>query len=270
MASPNPIPFGDATRIGKEIIFLKNVTSTNAIAKEYAQDGSPEGTVIVADEQTEGRGRLGRIWLSPPKKNLYMSVILRPSVSISDACVFIPMTSVACATAIKKLTSIDVSIKWPNDLMAHYRKLGGILTEMKAGPAHLDYVIVGIGINVNLAIDELPDEIRKSATSIKIESGKSWSRKRLITAILRELNIWYGIFLQQGIQPVLLAWSRVLSTLGHIVSVHVEDAIFTGIAEGISERGMLLLRLPDKSLKRISSGDVKMLRTLPQAGSPLR
>ena len=270
MTAPNPVPFCDATGIGEEIIFLKNVSSTNAIAKEYAQQGSPEGTVIVADEQTEGRGRLGRRWLSPPKKNLYMSVILRPSVSINDACVFIPMTSVACATAIRNLSSIEVSIKWPNDLMVRNRKLGGILTEVKAGPTHLDYVIVGIGINVNLAMDELPDDIRKTATSIKIESGKSLPRNRLITAILKELNIWYGIFLQQGLQPILLAWSRVLSTLGHLVSVHVGDTIFTGIAEGINDRGMLLLRLPDNSLKRISSGDVKMLRTLPQADSPVR
>jgi len=165
--------------LGREIFFYKTVDSTNTIATDLAEK-TPEGAVILADCQKKGRGRLGRHWLSPRGVNIYMTVILRPDIEPKDATLITLMASVACALALRRVTGILIMIKWPNDLIASGKKIGGILTEMKTARTRVISAVVGIGINVNGDPDSFPEEIRGIATSVKNETGKPFSRETII------------------------------------------------------------------------------------------
>ncbi len=246
--------------IGREIIFFDTLNSTNTSAMEFAEKGCPEGTVIIADSQTSGKGRLGRKWLSPPGKNLYMSIILRPTFSPRDAAIVTLMSAVACASSIKKLLAIPISIKWPNDIIVSNRKLGGILTEIKADMDRIFHAVIGIGININLAVEEMPEDIKGIATSIKNETGNVVSRTQTALEILTELDKWYILLLTSGNKPIIQEWRRLSSTIGRRVKITVGDKIFAGIAEDIDEEGMLLVKQHDNSIKKISAGDVTILR----------
>lgn len=249
--------------IGREIIFYETVSSTNTIAAGLAgksaaggEKSSAEGTVVIANGQTGGRGRRGRNWISPPEKNLYMSVIVTPDIPPVQAAVLTLMTAVACAAAIRRISSVPVSIKWPNDLVVSGRKLGGILTEIKADMDRIFYAIIGIGVNINFDMEDAPDDIRTSATSVKQETGQTHSRTQYAIEILDELDKWYATLLREGRGPVLEEWSRLTSTVGKMVTVTAGESVLTGTAEGINQEGMLVLRLPDGSKKTVSSGDV--------------
>lgn len=246
--------------IGKKVLFFDTINSTNTYAMELADMGYPEGTVIIADAQTSGKGRLGRKWLSPQGKNLYMSIILRPVILPRDAAMLTLMSAVACVTAIKRLSSVPASIKWPNDIMVSDRKLGGILTEMKADMDRIFHAVIGIGININLEASDMPDEIKAYATSIKNESGVAQSRTIVAIEIIKELDKWYNMLLISGKKPIADEWLKLSSTIGHAVKVTVGNNVFTGIAESIDDEGMLILKLPDNTLKKISAGDVTILR----------
>jgi BirA family biotin operon repressor/biotin-[acetyl-CoA-carboxylase] ligase len=250
---------GRTKTIGREIIFRNSVSSTNTIAIESA-DKLPEGTVIFAGSQTSGRGRRGRTWLSPPGKNLYMSIILRPDILLRDAPILTLMASVACAFALQRATSLPVSIKWPNDLMISGRKVGGLLSETKPAADRIAYAVIGIGINVNMDIQELPEEIRRVSTSIHHESGEKRSVTEIALEILAETDNWYETLLKTGPAPIIAAWIKLSSTIGMEVKVTMEDSEIRGTAEGIDDAGLLMLRLPDGSVKKISAGDVIHLR----------
>lgn len=246
--------------IGREIIFFDIINSTNTCAMELAEKGCPDGTVIIADAQTGGKGRLGRKWLSPRGKNLYMSIILRPVILPRDAAILTLMPAVACASAIKRLSSVPASIKWPNDIMASDRKLGGILTEIKADMDRIFHAVIGIGININLEAGDMSDEIKACATSIKNESGDTQSRTLIAIEIIKELDRWYSMLLNSGKKPIIDEWLKLSSTIGRAVKVTVGNNVFTGIAESIDDEGMLILKLPGNTLKKISAGDVTILR----------
>ncbi len=251
---------GRSKIIGNEIIFFDTINSTNTLAMELAGRGCSEGTVIIADEQTGGKGRLGRKWLSPSGKNLYMSIILKPAVSPRDATILTLFSAVACTSAIRKISSIPASIKWPNDIMVSDRKLGGILTEIKADMDRIFHAVIGIGININIEADDMPDEIKAIATSIKNETGDVLSRTKVAVEILREMDRWYSILLSSGKKPIIEEWLRLSSTIGKAVRVTIGDKVFTGIAGNIDDEGMLMLKLPDNTVKKISAGDVTILR----------
>lgn len=246
--------------IGREIFFFECISSTNTAAMELASNGAAEGTVIMADAQTTGKGRLGRTWLSPAGQNLYISIILKPLIAPRDATMLTLMSAVACTSVIKNITSVPVSIKWPNDIMVSQRKLGGILTEIKADIDRILYAVVGIGININLEIDALPDNIRPIATSIKHETGSVQPRTPFVIEILKEMERWYNILLTAGKAPVIHEWLKLSSTIGRTVKVTAGNNIFKGLAESIDDDGMLMLRMTDNSLQRISAGDVTILR----------
>ncbi|MDP3113043.1 MAG: biotin--[acetyl-CoA-carboxylase] ligase [Thermodesulfovibrionales bacterium] len=247
--------------IGREIIFFESIGSTNTAALELAEKGAPHGTVVIADRQTKGKGRLGRTWVSPPKKNIYMSVILRPEIEPKDATLLTIMTAVSCAKGVMKSTGLKAEIKWPNDLMISNKKLGGILTEMKSDPDGIVFAVIGIGINVNSKTKkDFPPDIQGIATSIKEELGKIQSRTFIIAEILKELEHWYNVLLNEGRKPLFDEWKRLSATLGRKVRVTAGDNVFTGVAEDIDKGGMLILRLPSGMLKKISSGDLTMMR----------
>jgi BirA family biotin operon repressor/biotin-[acetyl-CoA-carboxylase] ligase len=250
---------GNKTTIGRDIIFFDSIDSTNTTAMAVAEDGCKEGATVIADEQTGGKGRLGRKWISPAGKNLYMSIALRPQIPPRDAPILTLMSAVACASAVKRLSSIPVSIKWPNDIMVSKRKLGGILTEMKADMDRVAYAVVGIGININLETNDIPEDIMRTATSMKIETGEPHCRTEIAVEILKEMEKWYNIFMKNGKKPIIAEWSRLSSSIGHPVRVTSGSAAYTGTAEGIDDEGLLILKQNDGSVRKISAGDIALL-----------
>jgi BirA family biotin operon repressor/biotin-[acetyl-CoA-carboxylase] ligase len=189
-----------------------------------------------------------------------MSIITRPEADPEDATLLTIMAAVGCTIALRRVTDLNVSIKWPNDLMASDKKLGGILTEMKTCPGRVIFAIIGIGINVNVDIDVFPDDVKKIATSVKNETSKVYSRTEIIAEILNELDKWYKILKGMGKKILLTEWQRLTSTLGREVKVSVGKETFAGLAESLDDKGMLILRLMSGERKRISSGDLTILR----------
>ncbi|NTU42861.1 MAG: biotin--[acetyl-CoA-carboxylase] ligase, partial [Nitrospirales bacterium] len=244
----------------KEVLLISSTGSTNSLARDLVSRGHPEGTVIIADYQTEGRGRHGRKWIAPQGKNISMSIILTPPLTFRDTPLLTLMAAVACTSAIREKFSLPVSIKWPNDIMLEGKKLGGILTELRAEGERIIHAIMGIGINVNLSADEIPDEIRETATSFLIGAGREVSRTEVAASILNEIGRWYEILMSQGGKPVREEWLRLSSTIGKEVKVTMPSETITGKAVGIDETGMLILRLPHGGIRVINSGDLTMVR----------
>jgi BirA family biotin operon repressor/biotin-[acetyl-CoA-carboxylase] ligase len=216
--------------------------------------------VVLADCQKKGRGRLGRGWVSPIGVNIYMSIILRPKIEPKEATLITITAAVGCTIALRRITGTNVTIKWPNDLIISCKKLGGILTEMKTDPDGKISAIIGIGINVNADIDVFPPDVRKIATSVKNETGIPYSRTEIIAEILNEIDKWYRILKGRGKKLLLSEWQRLMSTLGREVKVTVGKETFTGLAESLDDKGMLILRLPTGEIKRINAGDLTILR----------
>ena len=245
----------------KDIIVYDRIASTNELAMSVATGSdSWVNTVIIADSQERGKGRLGRKWVSPPGKNIYMSILLRPELETRDATMLTLLAAVACAHAIKKISGLPVSIKWPNDIVLSGKKLGGILTEIRADIDKVSLAVIGIGINVNTGVEDFTEEIRTTAISMKEGSGKYSSRNELIVEILKQFGHFYGILIKEGKQFVLGEWKALSSTIGKNVKVVMGDETITGLAEGIDDNGMLILKLRSGIRKKVSSGDITLLR----------
>ncbi len=242
--------------IGREVIFFESTTSTNDRAMEFGQKGYPEGVLVIADTQEKGKGRLGRTWFSPSGVNLYFSVLLRPTFSPKDAALLTLMAAVATVSGIKKNAGLDASIKWPNDILIRDKKVGGILTEMKSDMDRINFVVLGIGINVNLRLGSLHKNIRSIATSLKQETRKSINRTELLGQVLRELEYWYKALLRDRKEPLLDEWRAMSSTLGNKVSVRTKDRVISGIAEDIAKDGELIVRLPSGLIEKVYAGEV--------------
>jgi BirA family biotin operon repressor/biotin-[acetyl-CoA-carboxylase] ligase len=246
--------------IGREILFYDTVDSTNTIAEMLAEKGKAEGTVIIADSQVKGRGRLGRSWVSPPGMNIYMSIILRPEIESKDITLVTIMTAIGCTIALRKVTGLNVTIKWPNDLIISKKKIGGILTEVKMAYKRMKYAITGIGINVNMDSDAFIDEIKDIATSVKIETGEPCSRAEICREILNEIDHWYALLKEMRRNVLLSEWQQLTSTLGREVKITTGKETFTGFAESINDEGMLIVRLQSGALRLVRSGDLTIVR----------
>ncbi len=242
--------------IGSEIHLFEDVISTNEVAKGFASEGKKEGTVIISESQSKGKGRAGRSWLSPKGVGIYLSVILKPNIPSADVSQLTLVAGVAAAQAIEDVSRLLVSIKWPNDLMIGKKKLGGILLETGSTGSTLNYVIIGIGINVNTDISSFTQEVRSTATSIKDEKGVSLKRIRLIRRLLERLDDWYEIYISGGIGDVIEAWSDLSNTLNHHIVVTSSDRITKGVAVGISHNGALLVKQADGCVEEVMEGDV--------------
>ena len=246
--------------IGRKIFYYEAVDSTNTIAAELAGKGEGEGAVVIADCQKKGRGRLGRHWVSPSGVNIYMSILLRPDIEPKDAPLLTIMAAIGCTIALRKATGLNVTIKWPNDLMVSDKKLGGILTEMRIVHKKIEYAITGIGINVNMDSNALPHVIKEVATSVKMETGKLHSRTKIIIEIMNEMDYWYRILKEERRQELLSQWKELTSTLGRKVEIILGKETLIGLAESIDAEGMLVLRLPSGALRVIRDGDLTILR----------
>jgi BirA family biotin operon repressor/biotin-[acetyl-CoA-carboxylase] ligase len=256
--------YGGGQIIGKKIHVFDQLDSTNSEAYSIAQKGAEEGEVVVADCQLKGRGRLGRPWLSPPGVNFYVSIILRPPIEVRRAPLLTLLTAVAVAKAVKRVSGIQPRIKWPNDLLVHDKKVAGLLSEMKDREGQVDFVILGIGINVNMTSGMIPEEMRSTATSLREELGYEISRVELLHALLREVEQGYGAFLTGETEGILHQWETFSQMVGTLVEVRSFREVICGRVKGIDSDGSLLLLGADGSEKRIVAGDVSQVRNLPQ------
>ncbi len=244
--------------IGREIRLHPEVGSTNTLAMEMAQQGAAEGAVVVAEKQTGGKGRLGRTWISP-NGNLYLSVILRPNIPTHKAPLVTLMGAVAVVSAIRKHLTIQAGIKWPNDIFISGKKAGGLLTEMSAEPDRVRYIVLGIGIDANMDLKELPAEIRPISTTLSAETGEKINRTRMLRMILSELDRWYQTFLKNE-ASVLNEWAEFNVTLGNRVAVSGLNETLEGQAQGLDNEGRLILKLDDGTLRVVAAGDVTLLK----------
>jgi BirA family transcriptional regulator, biotin operon repressor / biotin---[acetyl-CoA-carboxylase] ligase len=249
---------GKTKVIGRDIRVFLETTSTNDIVEKLARDGVKEGVVVFAESQTKGRGRLGRKWISPERKGLWFSILLRPDLRPQEATQLTVASATALRRAIQSETGLKPEIKWPNDILIGGKKVAGILTELNAELDKVRYVILGIGIDVNLDAGEFPSELKKIATSLKIETGEIVSRAELAVAILRELDFDYARIGGGKFPAVADEWESGCATIGKNVTVQLGDRKIRGRAESLDDDGALLVRTEHGHLERIIGGDVTL------------
>jgi len=240
--------------IGREIQVYKETKSTNDIVERLARDGVQEGVVVFAERQTAGKGRLGRSWHSPPELGLWFSVLLRPKLSAQEAVKLTITFSNAISVALRGVSGVDATIKWPNDIMVKSRKLGGILTEMSAELDSLNYALLGVGVNVNN--ESFPNALAPIATSLAIESGQQFHRPTLAAKLLDELDRAYDSMLSGGFPGIATEWAARCDTIGKPIRVHTGARIIEGVAESLDPDGGLLLRTEYGGIERVIGGDV--------------
>lgn len=243
--------------MGRTIHRFQVTDSTNSRACELAGRGAAEGEAVVADAQDKGRGRMGRIWHSPSSANLYLSVILRPTIPPGQASLLTLLAAVATAESVAEFSGLRPAIKWPNDILLNGRKTAGLLNEMRSEAGRILFVIMGFGVNLNLDEESFPAEIRGLATSLKRETGQAVSRPAFLGDLLRRLEAWYELFLSQGPAPILNAWRDWAQTRGRPVHVISSGENWTGLAVDIAEDGGLIVRTEDGRQRKIVSGDVE-------------
>ena len=256
---PSEIQIGlDTQIIGKEMDYYPSVDSTNRVAKRLAYHGAPEGTIVVAEEQDGGKGRLDRNFYSPRGKGIWFSVILRPNHLSKDAPKFTLMAAVAVAEAMARF-NLRAEIKWPNDIMFDGRKIVGILTEMTGEIGRIIYIVVGIGINVNISRDEFPEEIRSVAASLSEMNGAPLSRVEFFRAVLEEFDKIYIEVSKSGFDKVIERWKKYSVTLGKNVRVisASDGENFIGKAIDIDADGALVVET-EKGLQTVYAGDVSI------------
>ena len=249
---------GKTKVIGRDIRVFQETTSTNDVIERLARDGVKEGAVVFAESQTRGRGRLGRKWMSPAKRGLWFSVLLRPDMRPQEVTRLTVASATALRRAIESQTGLKAEIKWPNDILIHGKKVAGILTELSAELDRVKYLVLGIGVDVNLNQGEFPAELRKVAPSLKAELGQPVSRSALAVAILRELDHDYARIVSGQFAAVANEWEEHGTTLGHDVVIRTGDRQIRGRAESLGEDGELLLRTDHGHLERIVGGDVTL------------
>jgi BirA family biotin operon repressor/biotin-[acetyl-CoA-carboxylase] ligase len=249
---------GPTKTVGRDIRVFQETTSTNDVVEKMARDEVKEGIVVFAESQTRGRGRLGRKWVSPARKGLWFSVLLRPDLRPQAATQLTILSSVALRRAIEAETGLRAEIKWPNDILVNGRKTAGILTELRAELDRVQHLILGIGIDVNLNAGDFPSELRNHATSLKVELGKPVSRPELAVRALRELDSDYAR-LRSGAFPALAdEWEARCTTIGHEVVICQGNRQIRGRAESLGDDGALLVRTEHGHLEPVTGGDVTL------------
>jgi BirA family biotin operon repressor/biotin-[acetyl-CoA-carboxylase] ligase len=251
------VPLGLMTeRLGRNIVYFNSTDSTNTQAARLAHDGAPEGTLVIAETQTAGRGRLGRKWESPPGVNLYFTLILRPNIPPADAPMITLAAAVALIKATRSLYNLPAAIKWPNDMLIDFKKCAGILTEMSAEPERVRHVILGIGVDVNMERESFPEEIRDISTSIRLEKGMRANRAELLRQFLMEMESIYAYICSNQKNKVLDEWRGLSCTLGRRVTVKGLWGECSGIARDIDGSGSLLIEKDGGEVVTVMSGDL--------------
>src|SRR5947209_19024978 len=258
--TPNMLKQGlKGSLFGKRIFHFFKTDSTNRVALELGHAGEPEGAVVLAEEQTAGRGRAGRVWSSERAAGIYVTLLLRPKLAPVQAALLTMMAGLSAHSAVQAVTGLAVDLKWPNDLLIRGKKVGGILTEMHAEPNQVRFVIVGIGLNVNQ--EKFPGELASAATSLRAETGKSQSRMELLVRLLREFESDYNRFVREGVASVIKRF-EVLSSYAHGKRVRVTNGTesYLGTTVGLGPEGLLQVERDDGHVVTVIAGDVAEAR----------
>ncbi|WP_138750983.1 biotin--[acetyl-CoA-carboxylase] ligase [Paenibacillus sinopodophylli] len=241
---------------GKTVHWFESVESTQNLARAAAEEGAPEGTLYIAEQQVNGRGRMGRGWVSPRGKGVWMSMVLRPSVPIHFAPQLTLLTAVALCRSLKRVTSLPIGIKWPNDLLIDGKKISGILLESAAEDERLRYVIAGIGISVNLEESDYPEELLEKATSLRISSGTKWTRETVIADFLKEWEQLYFLYQEQGFGLIITLWEALSVSLGKPVRLVTPQGDMAGTPIGLDASGAIRIQLADGSIQSVFSAEM--------------
>lgn len=244
--------------LGHNICYRDSIDSTNTLAKGLANEGCPNGLVVVAEEQGAGKGRLSRGWISPYAKGIWFSVVLKPPFLPQEASKCTLLAAVAVVKAVNKIAGVHAAIKWPNDILLMGRKLVGILTEMNAEFGHINYVVIGTGINTNATPDDYPEDVKDIAVSVADAAIEQFTRVDLLCDILKNMEDLYEKALLDGFAPILEEWRKYSCTLGQEVKVMAPDCTYFGKAEDIDEDGLLIVRKVDGTLEKVMAGDVSI------------
>lgn len=256
--NPDRIKEGLNTKImGKEVYCFRETDSTQTVAQELADSGAMEGTVVLAEGQARGKGRMGRNWFSPIGKGIWISIILRPPISPSRAGRISLTSAIAVAEAIEEVAGLPALIKWPNDILIGKKKVGGILIEMTAEMDLVKFIILGIGVNVNQ--DKFSEELKGKALSLKQEKGEEVSRLSLLQEILRRLDNYYLSLKEGEFEAIANRWRKLSVTLRKQIRVSFQGEIVEGQATDIDSDGALLLRLDSGFVKRLMGGEVTII-----------
>lgn len=245
-------------KFGKEIYIYKEVTSTNRIAQLLAQSGAPEGTIVLSRSQTSGRGRMKRQWSCPPGKGILMSIVLRPPIKIQFVPQLTLLCSVVVAETIRKVTGCAAGIKWPNDILIGEKKVCGILAQSSFSGAGQEYVIIGVGINVNLSKDQLPLDCRKTSTSLKLELGQEVSRAKLLEQFYFAWEEHYLAFLESGHAYLREKWFENNVTLGRKIVINRNTYPYQGLAVDINDQGGLIVDFEDGSTEEFLAEELSL------------
>ncbi|MCI8453139.1 MAG: biotin--[acetyl-CoA-carboxylase] ligase [Lachnospiraceae bacterium] len=242
---------------GRNVIYFADTDSTNIQARKQAEAGAPEGTLVVADRQSGGKGRRGRGWVSPSGVGIWMSLVLRPKISTLSASMLTLLMAMATAKGVSGETGLECEIKWPNDLVLNKKKICGILTEMSTEFSDIQYVVSGIGINVGQT--DFAEPIREMATSLYLESGRLFQRSRIIAGIMKALEGYYKEFVKtEDMSRLMDEYNARLVNCGNEVRVLAPSGDFTGVSEGIDRTGALIVKLPDGTRTKVISGEVSV------------
>lgn len=244
----------DCTIIGSSLICLAEIDSTNARARQLAEQAAAEGTVIIADRQSAGRGRLGRRWESPSAVNFYCSILLRPQIPVQQAPQLTFLSAVAVAETLNHLYQLPAKVKWPNDVLIDGKKVAGLLNEMSSETEQIHFVILGIGVNLNMTREQFPEELNYPATSVFLETGTRIDRATFVRGFLQRLDRYYAEFLDDGFGPIRCRWEALSSLMNARVQV---DNRMTGTVVGLDSDGGLRLQLDDGQIERVLAGDVR-------------
>ena len=243
--------------MGRECICLETVDSTNTYARRLAEEGAADGTLVLAEEQTGGKGRRGRNWSSPRGEQIAMTLLLRPKIRPEHASRMTLLMALAAARGIRRICGLESKIKWPNDLVSGDKKICGILAEMNTEVDYIHYVVIGTGINVNQT--EFPEELRKTASSLRLETGRSYSRAELAACIMDELEPVYETFLKtEDLRDLYQEYNELCVNCGRQVRVLHPKGAYTGTAEGINQNGELLVRREDGTVEQVYAGEVSV------------
>jgi BirA family biotin operon repressor/biotin-[acetyl-CoA-carboxylase] ligase len=244
-------------RVGHCIEYHESIDSTNLRAQLLAEQGAPEGSVVLADSQTAGRGRMGRRWSSPCGVNVYTSIILRPALALSEATQLTFLAAVAVARALEKSCAVRVQVKWPNDILLNGKKIAGLLNELSAETEGIHHVVLGIGVNLNMERAQFPVDLRYPATSILLESGRRVDRNHFVRTLFQETDSLYTLLQERGFTPVRLAWESLFDLVGAEVEVDTGATPVRGSVQGIAADGALLLNTGAPEPIPVYSGDLR-------------
>ncbi|WP_042355290.1 biotin--[acetyl-CoA-carboxylase] ligase [Bacillus rubiinfantis] len=244
--------------IGRNIYYKDSVDSTQKLAHQLASNGAGEGTVVIADEQTSGKGRMNRNWHSPKYSGIWMSLILKPNITLNKAPQLTLLTAVAVVQAIEEATGLIAEIKWPNDILINGKKVTGILTELQAEADRIHSIIIGIGMNVNQKITDFPEDLHHKASSLFIEKGEIVSRAALIRNIFLHFEKLYLLYLEQGFSPIKLLWEGYAISIGKVIKARTLTEVIEGKALGITEEGVLQIEDETGKIHHVYSADIEL------------